>query len=139
MEIPGRLVIVGALSCAIGGALIDRQFSSRETIKTVTQDRDVIRYKVITQTHEEDKPDGTKVIDSTVTDNTEEQRKIVQTIVDQKAAAQPQWAIAAGVGLNANRVRIYSASVDRRILGPITLGAYGATDSEIGLRVGVQF
>ncbi len=131
MEVPGKLIVTGALACAVAGALIDRQFSTRETVKTQV----VTQYKVITQTHEVIAPDGSKVIDSTVTDNS----SIVQKIVDQKAALQPQWTITVGMGLDVYRVKVYSLSVDRRILGPVTLGVYGATDSELGVRVGVQF
>lgn len=139
METPPKLLIIGALASAIAGAAVDRYFNSREVVKTVTVDHDVIQYKIVTQTHEVIAPDGSKVIDSTVTDNTTEQKSIIQTIVDKKAAEQPQWLVAAGAGLNANRVRIYSLSVDRKILGPVSIGAYGATDSELGLRLGVSF
>lgn len=139
MEIPGKLIVVGALGCAIGGAFIDHEYNAREVVTTVTKDRVVTQYKTITQTHEVDKPDGTKEIDKTTTENGTQSQDIVQKIVDAKAAQASLYLAAVGMGLNANRVKIYSVSVDRKLLGPLSLGAYITTGSEAGLRIGVAF
>lgn len=134
MEVPGKIMVLGVVISAVAGGLIEHQFNATEVIKTV--DRDVIKYKIITRTHEVTLPDGTKTSDTTTTDNSEEQRKIISTITESKSR---DWLVAAGAGINANRVKIYSLSVDRRILGFVTVGAYGTSNSELGLRLGVTF
>lgn len=139
MEIPVKLLVTGAIGCVIAGGLIEHQFSKNEVVKTITVDHDVIKYKIITQTHEVISPDGSKTIDSTVTDNSEKTTNIVQKIVDAKASEQFSWLAAAGMNVDANGVKTYSVSVDKRLLGPLTLGAYGSTHNEVGLRIGVMF
>lgn len=139
MEIPVRLMVVGAIGCAVAGALLERQFNKNEVIKTVTVDHEVIKYQVVTVTHEADKPDGTKIIDTTMTDNSEKTTDVVQKIVDAKASQQFGYLAAVGMAVDANGVKTYSLSVDKRLLGPVTLGVFGSTCSELGLRIGVMF
>lgn len=139
MEVPGRLVIVGALGCAIAGALVDRQFNSREVVKTQVVEHEVVKWHTVRSSHEVTNPDGTKTTDeTTVTDGTETD-KVVRTIIDQKASEQPQWLVAAAIGLNTENVKFYALSVDRKILGPISIGAFASTNKEVGARVGISF
>ncbi len=139
MEIPVKLLVTGALGCAIAGGLIERQMSKNEVVKTVTVDHEVIKYQVVTVIHEVQAPDGTKTIDSTTTDNSEKTTDVVQKTVDAKASEQFSWLVAVGSSVNADGVKTYTASVDRRLLGPLTLGVFGTTRSEVGLRLGVMF
>lgn len=132
MEVHVKLIVIGALSCAIAGALIQRHYDGSVETKTqvITKDHTVTVIKEVKS------PDGTVTKDTTITDDNTQ--KAIQQIIDTRTAV-PQWLVAAGVSVNANRVKIYSLSVDRKILGPISIGIIGSTDSELGLRLGVSF
>lgn len=139
MEVPPKLIIIGAIGCLIVGAEVDHRFNAREVIKTVSVDHDVIQYKIVTVTHTVTAPDGTKTTDTTVTDNTEEQKKIINTIIDTKAPQESQWMVAAGTGLNSDLVKVYSLSIDRKILGPVSVGLMGSSSNEYSVRLGIAF
>lgn len=54
---------------------------------------------------------------------------------------KPQWKAQGLVGLNIHDLSspVYGVGVERRILGPIFVGAYGKTNSEAGLSVSLEF
>lgn len=131
-----KLLALGAVACALGGAAVERAYvGSGTTVAVSEKESDKILKNIVTKKHEEDRPDGTKIIDSTTTDNTEIMRKIVETVRIQEAAKVTNWEVAAGY----DSKRIYSLSVDRRVLGPITIGAGYSLNGIWQGRVGVQF
>lgn len=132
MEVPVKLMVVGALGCAIAGALVQRRYDGSVETKTqvITKDHTVTVIKEVT------KPDGTITKDTTITDDNTQ--KAIQKIIDTRGA-DPQWLVAAGASMNTDLKKIYSLSVDRKIIGPISIGVIGSTASELGLRLGVSF
>lgn len=137
------LIVLVALAV---GAYATRQFAPREVIKTQLVDHDVVKDHVVTVTKEITKADGTKEVDTVVTDDRKESDTKKETVTDSKPIPQQkaQWFVTAGAGLDFSQVSnlanpIYQASVNRRILGPIYLGAYGNTKSQVGLQVGLEF
>ncbi len=86
---------------------------------------------------EEKRPDGTVVKEVTTTKKKETTTKGTSIkIVENK----PDWKASALVGYNLDKsAMVYGASVDRRILGNIFVGAWGTTDKQVGLSVGMEF
>jgi hypothetical protein len=139
MEIPGKLLITGAVGCIILGAAADSYFNKGGSIDTKIVEHEVIKYRTITKSHETTNPDGSKTVDTIIIDDGEKQRDIDKHIVEKAAAASPKWLAAASSSLNPGLTRVYSVSLDRRLLGPVTVGVYGSTSKEVGLRIGVMF
>lgn len=58
-------------------------------------------------------------------------------------ASSPKWNVSAMAGYDFTKpkdlVPIYGVSVNRQVLGPFTIGAYGMTDGIIGLSIGASF
>jgi hypothetical protein len=128
------------------GAALTRQFAPREVIKTQLVDHDVIKDHVVTVTKEIVNKDGSKEIDTTVVDDKKENDVKKETVVDSKPIPQlkPQWFVTAGAGLDVTSLGnmanpVYSGSVNRRILGPIYLGVWGNTRSQVGVQLGLEF
>lgn len=105
---------------------------------------EVTRKNVVTVTREEKRPDGTVIIDTRTVDTSTEavnrtSKEKESTVV---TSLKPQWRVGGGVGMKYNEVKlepVYTLGVERRILGPVFVGAYGRTDKEVGLTVSVEF
>lgn len=110
---------------------------------TVTQTQDVIHYKVNTVTVTKELPTGEKDTTTTTTNNTVVNDK---TTTDTKSStvttyAKPQWKVSAMAGLGSNNLAlpIYGAEVQKRLLGPIFVGAWGNSNKEGGISLGLEF
>lgn len=118
--------------------------------KTKKTDSDTNKHKD-TKTTEVIKPDGTKTItttvtedtnrksDSTATDDTKKMEDITKEVT--KSGSRLNLAILTGVNfsnLTSNPI-IYGGSVSRNLIGPITLGIWGLTNSTAGASIGLQF
>ncbi len=124
-------VILCILS-ALVGAFLSKSYFTREVVVTKTQ---VVDHTVVV-THTVVAKDGTKTIDSTITDDKKEH----QTVVDQKASKAPKWGISALYGTSiTHKVELYGTSVTYQILGPIEVGAWGLTNGSAGVSVGIRF
>lgn len=137
------LVVLVAMAL---GAYLTRQFAPREVDKTQIVNHDVVHDHVVTVTKEITNKDGTKEVDTTTTEDKAQTNNQVKSVIDSKPdpVSKSQWFVTAGAGLDFSKVEnftnpIYQASVNRRILGPIYLGAYGNTKSQVGLQVGLEF
>lgn len=105
---------------------------------------EVTKKNVVVVTHEEKRPDGTVVTDTRTVDtsteaSTKNSSSKESTVITN---AKPQWKIGGGAGIKYNEVNlqpVYTLSAERRILGPIFVGAYGRTDKEVGLSVSIEF
>lgn len=136
-------IVIVAMAC---GAALTRQFAPREVTKTQLVDHDVIKDHVVTVTKEIVRPDGSKEIDTTVVDDKKQDDVKKETITDVKPIPQlkPQWFATVGAGLDASSLRdlsnpVYNLGVNRRILGPIYLGAWANTKSQVGIQLGLEF
>ncbi len=124
-------VILSILSALIG-AFLSRTYFTREVITTKTQVVD----RTVVVTHTVVAKDGTKTIDSTITDD----KKQNETIVDKKASPAPKWSVSALYGTSiTHKVELYGTSVTYQILGPIEVGAWGLTNGSVGVQIGVRF
>lgn len=124
---------------------------------------------------EEKRPDGTEiktttedigvttVINENTNSNTVEiryvdrvvekwQEKIVEKIVEKNVLRQPDWRVAAGLGVSVPnflgqaeigipgmRGTVVNVELDRRIAGPFWLGLHGNTQGVVGLNLGAVF
>jgi hypothetical protein len=112
-------------------------------VQTVTVTNDVVHDHIVTVTHTVVQPNGEK--DTTTTTSNE-------SIIDDQTSTKtnsstvttynkPQWKVQglAGLSLNSLSTPIYGIGVERRILGPVFVGAYGKSNSEAGLSLSLEF
>lgn len=105
---------------------------------------EVTKKNVVVVTHEEKRPDGTVITDTRTVDTSTEATNRNSTSKESTVVTnlKPQWKVGGAAGVKYNEVRmeaVYTIGVERRILGPIFVGAYGRTDKEVGLSVSVEF
>ncbi len=127
-----KLIAGIALICFIAGFAVSHKYAP--VIKTEIQEKEVIKNNVVTVVKEIVKPDGTKEVDTTTTDTS---TSVATSDSKQEAPAQHNWFVAAGrrVALEP----IYTLEINRRMLGPLTLGIHGATDGLLSVQVGFEF
>lgn len=131
MNIPNKAIITIAVASAVLGGYIENKFVGKTVIHdTVTKDNDIV-----TVIKEKQNKDGTTETDTTITDHSKEQQKVVETI----AAKSPEWMIQGGVGLTQGLATVYTASVSKRLVGPIFVGMWGTTQSTVGVSLGLFF
>jgi hypothetical protein len=105
-------------------------------VKTVEVEKEVQSNNVVTVTREVIKPDGTKVLESTVTDKTKLLKEASKVVV----VGKPNWHISGGVERNGlTAPNVYSLQVERRVLGELFLGVKASSDSSVGVVVGYSF
>lgn len=124
------IAIIIVISAVAGGA-ITRYYMP----KTVTVEHETTKTVTVTHTEEKTLPDGTKVVDSTTTENQSKQdSKTTQSSPDNK-----KWLVMLGAGTGVNLQPFYQIQVNRRLLGPLFVGVNASTDSRIGISLGVEF
>ena len=109
------------------GAFLDRKFTVQQV---KTEVKEVVQNHDITVTREVVRPDGTKEVDTTVTDTSKKTEQLSKT--DPKPL--PNWMV--GVGYTSTHT--YEAYINRRIAGPIFLGAKAAP-GQLGVTISVEF
>lgn len=111
-----------------------------EVVKTVKE-----RVKVQTKTRKETKPDGTRVEETTVTKTDTDVKTAGSKTSDVEAVTvqkfkQHDWSVRGMAGWDFSRgVVVYGAGVDRRVVGPVSIGAWGLSSGVVGVSVGVTF
>lgn len=79
-------------------------------------------------------PNGTTTVTTDTGIVTKE--KDETTITDIK----PQWRVSGLAAVSPNTIgMVYGGQVERRILGPIYVGAFGLTNSTFGINLGIEF
>lgn len=135
-------LLIGGLGYAAGRYVQPAKVEIKKEVEV--KEVEVTRKNIVTVTHEEKRPDGTVITDSRTEDKsteatrTDTKSKESTTITNVK----PQWKVSGGAGVKYNEISlqpVYTVGVERRILGPIFVGAYGRTDKEVGLSVSVEF
>lgn len=111
---------------------------TKEVVKTVT----VVQHDTVTVVKEVKHPDGTTETDTTITDKD----KDTTSDSDTKTASEtitnlkPQWKAGVQAGYNFSSFqKVYGAQIDRRILGPLFIGAWGNSDHAGGVSVSIEF
>ena len=113
----------------------------KEVIKEVVKEN--IKKNTQTKTVETWYPDGRHTIETYILNQDtiiiekellaeKEIKKEIEKIIDNK---KPNWLVGVSYG---NR-QDYGITVDRRVLGPIFLGAYAKTDKDLGIAVKMEF
>lgn len=131
MELPNKAIVTIVLASAILGGYIERQFAGKTTIHdTITKDNDIV-----TIIKEKQNKDGTSEKDTTIVDKSKEKEKIVEII----APKPPEWLVQGQVGLIQGLTTVYTLNINKRLLGPIFVGAWGSTQQSVGVSVGILF
>lgn len=119
------------LSAISGGTLVRHFWAKTET---VTVEHETVVDRVVTVSKETVKPDGTKIIVSTRTDNSVSHKDAVVHQEDTKAV-RPDWRISGGYDVKHN----YYGMIDKRILGPVSVGVSARSDGVLGIHLGIEF
>lgn len=139
-------ILLGILIALAAGYGIGRyaqpakiEIKKEEVIKEV----EVIKKDVVIVEKEVKNPDGTVTTERVITDKTQIDSKKETTekqssIVSNKKA---DWKVSASVGAESLKFTqpVYGLHVERRILGPFFIGAYGMTNSNYGVSIGMEF
>lgn len=126
--------IIGALALGVGIAGT-RYLWPRIEYKHTVQEKEVIRKDIVTVIKEVVRPDGSKETVTEIVDRSKESSTRKETLTK---AAQPQWSVGAYTTFN-EKIPTYTVTVDRRILGPFSLGVYGQTNSTFGAGIRLEF
>lgn len=132
MEVNIRLPIYCLVLGLLAGYWITKTYMPRVETKTVEVAHDVVRNNVITHTIIK-APDGS----TTTTDTTDNSTRVVDTKSSETMQIfnVPQWrvgALTSGPGL-------YSAMIERRLLGPFSLALTANTQNQFNLGVTYEF
>lgn len=112
---------------------------------TVTEDKKSTQDKhKQTTTITEKKPDGTTKTVTKVTEDTETKKDTTTDSVSHTqqvvTPVKSSLNISALAGLDlSGRLPVYGVSINKQVLGPVTLGAYGLTNGVIGVSIGLNF
>jgi hypothetical protein len=116
-----------------------------ETVKEeVIKEVEVVKKDVVVVERIVRRPDGTVEEERRIEDKSESERRKDQERKETKLVenVKAQWKVSALVGTkdwtNASQP-VYGTSVERRIAGPIFVGAWGTTGKNVGISVGIEF
>ncbi len=98
------------------------------TVEVVKEIRDI---EIVKQ--EVTKPDGSKVVTTTTKDKTKLDTR------NETKINKPNWKVSGLVGLNTDRKTVYGATIDRRIVGNVFVGAWATTEKTGGISIGLEF
>jgi hypothetical protein len=146
MELPNKKqILIGlvllASGAALGYGLVPSKVEIREKIVTVkssdterTQDKEVVRVK-------EKRPDGTEVVRTELRTKTRENEKTRESTEKESEKIVTRGSGLSVYGLVRGPVGDlqYGAMFTKKLLGPISVGAFGFTDKTFGLAVGLEF
>lgn len=112
--------------------------------KTKIVEKEVIveRKNVVTVIKEVKRPDGTVETETRTEDKSETTGKKDSDSSSSSVVTnnKPQWRAGALVGMDfRTNQTTYGALVERRILGPASLGVYGTTNQNVGLSLSLEF
>lgn len=139
-----KMIVLGVLIVAVVGYAFGRYLQPPDIkIKTVIQEKEVIveRKNIVTVVKEVVRPDGTKETETRTEDKSETTGKKDSSTNNnyESISSKPQWRVQGMIGLNAQAKNDYGLAVERRIIGPIFVGAYGNTQKSMGLSVSIEF
>jgi hypothetical protein len=140
-----RDLTIAAVALIVGAAgaygLMPKKVEIKEKIVQVkvsdterTRDRDVVRVR-------EKRPDGTEVVRTEIKDRTTESSQTEERSESEKSKVVERGSGLAVYGLVKGPLGApeYGAMVSKKLLGPLSLGAFGFTDRTYGLSIGLEF
>jgi hypothetical protein len=124
------LSIVAIVGLLIGG------YAGRTLFpKVETKEIEKIQKDIVTIVKEIVKADGTKEVVTTITDHSKENK--VTTTVPQKV---DNWHLSVSDSkASLNSPDVYGIQIERKLMGPVSLGLRVQTDKVIGITMGVSF
>jgi hypothetical protein len=129
---------------AVGYGLMPKKIETKTvTVESKQTDIDRNKHKQTTTT-EVVKPDGTKTIVTQITENTDTQKKVSDKKSSESettitVGSEVSVNVLAGTRFNVGEPIDFGISVDKRVLGPIKLGAFAFKSGMVGLSLGIQF
>lgn len=131
-------VVTGCIILLTGfglGVITVIHFSTPKTITVETQ-HDVIHNNIVTVTHTIKENDGTVDVTTTTTDHSQK----IETDSKTAVQIQPNWLVSGTYGIDIHTLQpAYGLQVNRRILGPVFIGALLNTRGDVGLSLGFEF
>lgn len=148
-----QILIVCALALVTAFAVGRWSAPEKVKIQTVTVEKKTEDKQVAIDDHklttitETDKPDGTKVKTTVISDNKDtkvDDKKtddLSQTTTKEteKSSSKVTISLLGAVDLSDPTSPTYGLSITRPILGPITLGIFGLQDKVVGMSIGLTF
>lgn len=138
MKILGAILLAALVGYAGGRYVVP----GKVTIKTevVTKEVEVVKHDTVTVTKEIKNLDGTVETDTVVTDKDISSTKSTQDATSEKIVEnqKPQWKAQGLAGLTFQGQQIYGGDLERRIIGPVFLGAWG-TNQGAGVSLSLEF
>lgn len=135
MQISYKALALIIVAAAMVGGYIENAVTAKSKTKLTDKETETTDKNVTTIIKEHDNKDGSADKTTTIVDHS----KIDQntTIVNTTITTTPpkDWILEAGYDIQ----QTYRFGINRRILGPIYLGAFGDTKSNIGVSVAIQF
>lgn len=129
-------LIAGLVILAVGFS-IGRYVVPDKSLETKSTEHDVKREETVT-TREEIRADGTRITETIKSNKNEESKKKESSKLVENS--RPNWKVNALAGYNIDKSNyVYGVAVDRRVLGNISVGAWGTTDKQVGLSLGLEF
>lgn len=131
-----NIVITGGI-CLLIGAGLGAYLFPQTKIETVEKEKEVVRKDIVTVVKEVIRPDGTKETTSTTTDKSRENKD--STLVSK--IKQSSYLISVSAATSDTKLQDieYGLQVQKRIFGPLFLGATINTKKSVGLSVGMEF
>lgn len=112
------------------------QIKTEQVVKEV----EVVKKDVVIVEKEIKRPDGTIEKERKIVDKSSETTKKDSESKSDTKISRPDWKVQATAGMAAFRGEmIYGIGIERRILGPIAVGAFGQTNGVVGLSVSLEF
>jgi len=135
-----KIASIAAVLIAIAGFAVGSKLGSKTVTETkiVEVEKQVVKRDVVTQIKVVTRPDGTKEEVTLITDKTTETKDVAKTL-DTKT--KPDWHVSGAASVNVSDLtkQIYSATIERRVLGNVFIGATLNTSKQVGLVVGMEF
>lgn len=128
------LGLAGLVLLLIGFAF--GKYNTKPEIKEVVKEVEVEKKSVETIIKEIIKKNGTKETVTTIKDNSVTSTK--KEVSKEANPSKPQWKAQALYGL-VDKKTVYGLGIERRILGPISAGAFGLTNSTYGISLSLEF
>jgi uncharacterized protein HemX len=159
---------IGAAGYAFGRFSAPDRVEVREVVKVVEKEDTRAREQVIaltqqletlkrhTRREETTLPDGTRhVVEETKTERTADTRTVTDATKESHTVkestretvkesltvrSRPDWRVSGLVGVDLPTLTpTYGAQVDRRILGPLSLGLWGNSARQVGIAISMEF
>lgn len=121
------------------GTYLGKSYFSQTKLETREVEVERIKNNIVTVTREVVKPDGSKTIDTIVTDKSVEKKDstTTKTVV---TASRPDWHISASASTDFKGLApVYGVQVERNVFGPFSLGVRLDTQRTVGIVIGMEF